>query len=157
MAPQPLIEVLEPSSLLNLLRIPHFERSTEVTTVVKILLSCMHEGFLWLAKKVDLNVHLIHRITGLSKRGTDPTNHFVGKELDRQIAERMKRPYNLQKGGRAFDAAIIEDDTVWFTIQLLAGCLLHTFHTTEVPATVVDLAHCVKEGVEYNWSLYLLN
>ena len=69
----------------------------------------------------------------------------------------MKRLYNLQKGGRAFDAAIIEDDTVWFTVQLLAGCLLHTYRPTEVPATVVDLAHCVKEGVEYNWSLYLLN
>lgn len=52
---------------------------------------------------------------------------------------------------------IIEDDTVWFIVQLLAGRLLRTCRPTEVPATVVDLAHCVKEGVEYNWSLYLLN
>ena len=117
----------------------------------------MHEGFLWLDRKVDLNVHLIHRIMGLSKRGTDPAKHFVGKELDRQTAEQMKHLYNLQKGGRAFDATIIEDDMVQFTIQLLAGRLLRTCHPTEVPAIVVDLAHCVKEGVEYNWSLYLLN
>ena len=117
----------------------------------------MHEGFLWLDRKVDLNVHLIHRITGLSKRGTDPMKHFVGKELDRETIECMKCLYNLQKGGRAFDAAIIEDDTVRFTVQLLAGCVLHTCRPTKVLATVVDLAHCVKEGVEYNWSLYLLN
>ena len=117
----------------------------------------MHEGFLWLDRKADLNVHLIHRITGLSKRGIDPGKHFVGKELDRQIAERMKCLYNLQKGGRAFDVAIIEDDTVWFTVQLLARHLLRTCYPTEVPTTVVDLAHYVKEGVEYNWSLYLLN
>ena len=52
---------------------------------------------------------------------------------------------------------IIEDDMVRFTVQLLVGHLLHTCLPTNVPATVVDLAHCVKEGVEYNWSLYLLN
>ena len=46
---------------------------------------------------------------------------------------------------------------VRFTVQLLARFLLHTCRPTEVPATMVDLAHCVKEGVEYNWSLYLLN
>ena len=106
---------------------------------------------------MDLNVHLIHRITGLSKRGSDPTKHFVGKELDRQTTKCMKSLYNLQKGGRAFDAAIIEHDMVRFTVQLLAGRLLRTCHPIEAPATVVDLAHYVKEGVEYNWSLYLLN
>ena len=95
LALQPWIEVLEPSGLLNFLRIPHFGQSVEVTIVVKMLLSCMHEGFLWLDRKVDLNVHLIHRITGLSKRGVDPAKHFVGKELDRQTTERMKRLYNL--------------------------------------------------------------
>ena len=46
---------------------------------------------------------------------------------------------------------------VRFTVQLLARHLLRTCHPTEDPDTVVDLAHCVKEGVEYNWSLYLLN
>lgn len=95
LALQPWIEVLEPSGLLNLLRIPHFGRSAEVTIVMKILLSCMHEGFLWLDRKVDLNVHLIHRIMGLSKRGADPAKHFIGKELDRQTAERIKHLYNL--------------------------------------------------------------
>ena len=94
---------------------------------------------------------------GLSKRGSNTAKHFVGKELDRKTAECMKHLYNLQKGGRAFDATIIEDDMVWFTVQLLAGRLLHTCRPTEVPATVVDLDHYVKEGVEYNWSLYLLN
>ena len=117
----------------------------------------MHEGFLWLDRKVDLNVHLIHRIMRLSKRGSDLAKHFVGKELDRQTTECMKRLYNIQKGGREFDAVIIEDDIVRFIVQLLAKRLLRTCRPTEVPATVVDLAHCVKEGVEYNWSLYLLN
>ena len=83
LALQPWIEVLETSGLLNLLRIPHFGRSAEVTAIMKVLLSCMHEGFLWLDRKVDLNVHLIHRITGLSKGGSNPAKHFVGKELNR--------------------------------------------------------------------------
>ena len=68
-----LIEFVEDTTL---------RRSTEVTAIVKVLLSCVHDGFLWLDRKVDLNVHLIHRITGLSKIGSNPVKHFVGKELD---------------------------------------------------------------------------
>ena len=50
--------------------------------VVKVLLSCDHEGYLWLDKKIDLNVDVIHWITRLSKVGIDPFVHFIGKNLD---------------------------------------------------------------------------
>ena len=63
---------LERSELLNLLEIPHFGCGTEVNAVVRVLLSCIHGGYLWLSSRVDLNVDLIHRITGLSKHGNDP-------------------------------------------------------------------------------------
>ena len=63
------VHILERSGLLNLLILPHFGRGAEVNAMVRILLSCLHGGYLWLGNKVDLNINLIHRITGLSKTG----------------------------------------------------------------------------------------
>ena len=81
-APQEWVEKLAPSSLLNLLRILHFSWSPELNVVMKVLLSCMHDGYFWLDRKIDLNVDVIHQIIGLSKVGVDPSAHFVGKNLD---------------------------------------------------------------------------
>lgn len=65
------IDKLALSGLLNLLRILHFGRSPELNAVVKVFLSCVHEGYLRLDGKIDLNVDVIHRITGLGKVGRD--------------------------------------------------------------------------------------
>ena len=65
-------QILEQSGLLNLLRIPHFGQATEVNAMVRVLLSCVHGGCLSVGNRVDLNIDLIHRITGLSKTGKDP-------------------------------------------------------------------------------------
>lgn len=98
LALQEWIEKLAPLGLLNLLRIPHFVRSPELNMVVKVLLSCVHDGYLWLDCKIDVNVDVIHRITGLSKVGTDPTLHFVGKNLDQKLAVKLTKEFNLTKG-----------------------------------------------------------
>ena len=73
------IENLTPSGLLNLLHIPHFTRSPELNAVVKVLLSCVHDGYLWLDHKIDVNVDVIHKIIGLSKVGAVPALHFIRK------------------------------------------------------------------------------
>ena len=89
LAPQSWIEKLTPSGLLNLLLIPHFGRSSERNAIVKVILSCVHDGYLWLDQPIDLNVDVIHRIIGLNKVGTNPSTHFLGKNLDRkQVDER---------------------------------------------------------------------
>jgi hypothetical protein len=82
LALQEWIEKLPPPGLLNLLRIPHFACSPKLNAVVKVLLSCIYDGYLWLDRKIDVNVDVIHRITGLSKVGVDPVLHFVDKNLD---------------------------------------------------------------------------
>ena len=86
LTPQAWIASLQPSGLLNLLQIPHFRRSKEINVVVKVLLSCVHGGHLWLDRRVNITIDLIHQITGLSKTGADPTTHFVGKAQDRNLA-----------------------------------------------------------------------
>jgi hypothetical protein len=53
--------------------------------VVKVLLSCMHGGNLWLDRRVNITIDLIHRIKGLSKNGADPTAYFMGKDQDKKL------------------------------------------------------------------------
>lgn len=107
LAPQEWIEKLAPSGLLNLIWIPHFERSPEVNAVVKVLLSCVHDNYFWLDRKIDLNVDVIHYITGLSKVGMDPSEHFVGKNLDQKLTAKLTKEFNLSKGTRAYDVVDI--------------------------------------------------
>jgi hypothetical protein len=99
LTPQAWIASLQPSGLLNLLQIPHYERSNEINAVVKVLLSCVHGGHIWLDRRVNITIDLIHRITRLSKTRADPVAHFVGKDQDRKLAVRLIKKYNLIRGG----------------------------------------------------------
>ena len=94
---------------MNLLQIPHFGRSNEINVVVKFLLSCVYGEHLWLDRRVDLMIDLIHRIIGFSKNGADPTTHFVGKDRDGKLAVKLIKKYNLTKGGWAYDSTQIKD------------------------------------------------
>ena len=85
------IEKLAPSRLLKLLRIPHFGHSPEVNVGVKLLLSYVYDGYLWLEGKIHLNMDVIHRIMGLSKVGDDPGAHFVGKKLDWKLDAKLTK------------------------------------------------------------------
>ena len=62
---------------------------------MKVLLSYVHDGYFWLGRKIDLNVDVIHHITGLSKVGADPGTHFVSKNLDRKLVAKLIREHNL--------------------------------------------------------------
>ena len=104
LAPQAWIALLQPSGLLNLLQIPHFSRNNEINAVMKVLLSCVHGGHLWLECRVNITIDLIHQITGLSKTGADPAAHFVRKDQDKKMAAWLIKKYNLTRGGQAYDA-----------------------------------------------------
>lgn len=99
LALQEWIEKLALSGLLNLLHILHFTRNPELNVGVKVLLSCVHNGYLWLDLKIDVNMDIIHRITGLSKVGMDLASHFVNKNLDRKLSAKLTKEFNLTKGG----------------------------------------------------------
>ena len=125
--------------------------------MVRILLSCVHGGYLWLGNKVNLNVELIHRITGLSKTGKDPKIYITGKTKDSKLPPTLVANYKLQRGGRAYDLAAIADDTLIFTASLLVGRLLTKVFPKEVTGSVIHLAIQVAEGEQFNWCSFLLN
>ena len=103
------IASLQPSGLLNLLQIPHFLRSNKINVVIKVLLSYMHGGHLWLDCRVDIMINLIHLITGLRKTSVNPMTHFMAKDQEKNLVVRLINKYNLTRGGQAYDAMQIED------------------------------------------------
>jgi hypothetical protein len=97
--PQPWTMNLAQSTLLNVMKIPHFGRHQEVNACVKILLSCYHGGYLWLDRCITVDPTLIHRITGLSMQGPDPQDFYPGKATDRALAQKIKDTYgDVEKG-----------------------------------------------------------
>lgn len=112
LAPQEWIEKLAPSGLLNLQRIPHFTRSPELNAIVKVLLSCVHDGYFWLDQKIDLNVDVIHQIIRLIKVGVDPYVRFVDKNLGQKLSAKLTKEHNLSKGTRAYDVLDFQDQAL---------------------------------------------
>ena len=48
------------STILNVMKIPHFGRHQEVNTCIKILFSCFHRGYMWLDRCITVDPTLIH-------------------------------------------------------------------------------------------------
>jgi hypothetical protein len=63
---QPWISELAQSTILNVMNIPHFGKHLEVNSCIKLLFSFYHRGYLWLDKQINVDLTLIHLITGLS-------------------------------------------------------------------------------------------
>jgi hypothetical protein len=74
------------STLLNVMKIPHFDRHQEVNPCIMLLLSCYHRGYLWLNHHITMDPTLINQITGLSSQGPDPQEFYFGKTSDRALA-----------------------------------------------------------------------
>jgi hypothetical protein len=70
--PQPWTMDITRSTILNVMKIPHFGKHQEVNVCVKLLLSCFHGGYFWLDRRITVDLALIHRITELSMQGPDP-------------------------------------------------------------------------------------
>jgi hypothetical protein len=54
------------STLLNVMKIPHFRCHQEANAYVKILMVSYHEGYLWLNRCITFDPTLINRIIGVS-------------------------------------------------------------------------------------------
>jgi hypothetical protein len=84
--PQPWTMDIARSTMLNVMNTPHFGRHWEVNVCIKILLSCFHDGYLWLDTHITVDPVLIHRITKLSMQGLDPQEFYPEKAVDRSLA-----------------------------------------------------------------------
>jgi hypothetical protein len=99
---------LTQSTLLSVMKIPHFGRNQEVNAYIKLLLSCYHGGYLWLDHHITVDPTLIHRITGLSMKGPDPQEFYPGKTTYHTLAQKIKDTHDdVEKGTRGYKVASI--------------------------------------------------
>jgi hypothetical protein len=123
--PQPWTMDIARSTVLNVMKIPHFGRHQEVNACIKLLLSCFHGGYLWLDRRITVDPALIHRITGLSMQGPDPQDFYPGKAADRALAQKIKDTYDdVEKGTRGYKVASIQNGAVHLAFQLIVGKLV---------------------------------
>jgi hypothetical protein len=106
--PQLWIKEIVRSTILNVMKIPHFSRHQEVNTCVKLLLSCLHGGYLWLDRRITVDVVLIHLITILRMQGPEPKKFYPEKTSDRTLAQQIKEAYDdVEKEKRGYKVASI--------------------------------------------------
>jgi hypothetical protein len=79
--------------LLNLFNIMHFGWSQEINACVKMILSCVHEGYMWLDKTISIYNNLIVHITSLSSQGKDLTSLVFDKNNEKYLTESMKEKF----------------------------------------------------------------
>jgi hypothetical protein len=92
---------------------------------VKLLLSCYHGGYLWLDRRITVDLTPIHRITVLSMQGPDLQDFYPGKAFDRTLAQRIKDSYgDVEKGTQGYKVASIQNGAVCLACQLIAGKLV---------------------------------
>jgi hypothetical protein len=116
---------LAQSTLLNIMKIPHFDRHQEVNGCVKILLASYHGGYLWLNRHITVDLALINRITGLSMQGPDPHDYYPRNTMDRALAQKIKESYGIvEKGAQGYKVTSIQSDAVRLACQLIAGKLV---------------------------------
>jgi hypothetical protein len=97
--PQPWTMDIARSTILNVMKKPHFGRHQEVNVYVKFLLSSFHGSYLWLDRCIIIDPALIHRITGLSMQGPDPQDFYPRKVANRTLAQKIKDTYDdVEKG-----------------------------------------------------------
>jgi hypothetical protein len=106
--PQPQTMDITRSTILNVMKIPHFGRHQEVNMCINLLLSCFHGGYLWLDRCISVDPMLIHRITGLIMQRPYPQYFYPGKTVDRTLVQTIKDTYgDVEKGKRGYNIASI--------------------------------------------------
>ena len=61
---------------------------------MKQLLAFFHGGFLWLDRKISVDIELIASIIGLPLAVVDPAPFFAGKDQDKNLTNIMKQKYD---------------------------------------------------------------
>jgi hypothetical protein len=98
--PQPWTMDPAQSTILNIMKIPHFGRHQKVNKYVKLLLSSFHGGYLWLDRCITIDLALIHWIIELNIQGPDLQDFYPGKATENSLAQNIKDTYGDVDKGR---------------------------------------------------------
>jgi hypothetical protein len=97
--PQPWAMDIARSTILNVMKIPHFGRHQKVNACIKIMLSCFNGGYLWLDRCITVDPKLIHQIIELSMQGPTHNNFSQGRLQIAPWHKKLKIPMAMWKRG----------------------------------------------------------
>ena len=83
---------------------------------------------------------LFRKIKALPHQGKDPTKEFVGKNMEKEMAQIMKEKFRLVKTLRGYDINSIDDQGVCFTAHIFAGKIMSKCVANQVHVLVAYLA-----------------
>jgi hypothetical protein len=156
--PQSWTQNLAQSTLLNVMKIPHFGQTPGSECMCQVVVVLLPWRILMVEPRITVDPTLINQITGLSMQGPDPQDFYPGKTSDRALAQRIKETYgDVEKGTRGYKVASIQSGAVRLACQLIAGKLVRKNRPTQVTGFIVDLAGKCAEGLQMNWVKYLVN
>jgi hypothetical protein len=139
------------STLLNVMKIPHFGKHHEVNAYVKLLLASYHGGYFWLNKRIRIDQMLFNQIIELSMQGPGPQDYYPRKTVDCALSQKIKEAYgNVEKVTRGYKVTSINNGIVHLACQMIARKLVRKNRSTQVSSFVVDLAGKCVEGVQMN-------
>jgi hypothetical protein len=115
MEAQKWVSGLEKDEIRKLFEIPHFRWSNKINVCVKVFLSCIHGGTLWIDPPVSIDTTLISRITRLRNASEDPTLLFL-EMGERVLSKTIKDNYDTFRGKHILDVKHISDQEVRFTV-----------------------------------------
>jgi hypothetical protein len=132
---------------LNLLDILDFGRIHEINACIKMLLSYVDGGYMWLDKTISINIDLIMRIIGILPQGEDPSLLFFNKKNEKYLANSMKDKFHKFHKQHSLYVARISDPTVRFLMQALSCKLLRMCRNDQVLEVVIATTTRCVEGI----------
>jgi hypothetical protein len=133
------------TGIINLLYVPHFGRSNHINACIKKLISCVHDGILWMDRTVHITVELIVGITGLPTDGEKSEKYLEEKTRAKAISDEIMDNYGAERGNRGMRINDINDPAKRFATRFLRCKLMHKCHKEEVlTGVVVTTVQCTK-------------
>ena len=133
------------------MKILHFGCHQEVNAYIKLLLSCYHDRYLCLDRRINVDPMLIYQITSLSLKGPDLQHFYPGNTSDRSLAQHIKEAYGeVEKGKQGYKVASIQHGAVRLSCKLLVGKIVRKNYPTQVIGFVVDFVGKRLERLQMN-------
>ena len=137
---------------MNLLWVPHYHCSNINTTYIRQLLTLVHDGCLCLGAPIPITNILSHRIMLLPHEGLNSAKEFGGKASEHDLAENMKKKFELLKKLHGYSITSINDLVVKISTKIIVGKVMRKCRMDEVSVPVISLGAQCMEGMQFNWS-----
>ena len=106
---------------------------------------------------IPIIVDLIVSIIGLPNTREDLAPYIHRRDTDKRLAKQLKERFGLQRDVRAYRIDSIKSQAVHIGANILVSKVIRRNRLVQCNLGVVTCTQKCAEGVQMNWSLFLLN